>query len=278
MKRASILFLSSLIFCTGQSKSQTFNPSATNLLDAQLNQTYIDQVINFTVPATSTLPGSIVEQALVLAYPQAATGLSLLNLSSRTFDFNVTRATFSVDGLPQGMSGNCDATPCTYLAESSGTITIAGTPTESGNFTFDILSYTEGDVDLSSLGGGALAVLGIPSSFDLPAPVPEALDETGYTIDVLDASGIEETNSVFSLSIYPNPTQDVCLLELRSKASGILRIELFSVTGSKVQTHSQSVRVGSNRINLDVANLPTGIYMVRTDLNGHQALIRVQKI
>ncbi|MBI1289477.1 MAG: T9SS type A sorting domain-containing protein [Flavobacteriales bacterium] len=274
MKSFSILFLLSFACTTW---AQTFNPSASNLPDAHLNQAYSDQVISFTVPPTSTLPGDIVEQALSVAFPQAAPALGLLNLSSQTFDFNVTRSTFNVDGLPQGMSGNCDATPCTYLAGASGSITITGTPTEAGNFTFDILSYTEGDVDLSSLGGGLLSTLGIPSSFDLPAPVPQALDETGYTITVLDANGIAEHNEMFSLNFYPNPAQDLSILDINSTVTGLANVEIFAITGASIRTEARSIRSGNNRIPIDMSALPAGVYMLRTQIGGYQALVRVLK-
>lgn len=254
--------------------SQMFNPSASVLPAGTLDEVYAGQVINFTVPTTSTVDGATVASAVAAAYPQAAalTGL----LSGQSFPLNVSSVTLSVEGLPAGVTGTCDATPCTYVAGAAGSITLAGTPTQAGTFTVDITSLTSGEADLSQF-ASQLAIAGIPSTFALPQPVPGALDETGYTMAVSDPNGIEEANEVFALSLYPNPTQGVSILDVNSTVAGLATVEVYSITGALVQTDSKSIRLGSNRINLDMAALPAGIYMVRADINGHQALVRVQK-
>ncbi|MBI1289476.1 MAG: T9SS type A sorting domain-containing protein [Flavobacteriales bacterium] len=254
--------------------AQVYNPSASALPSGTINEAYAGQVINFTVPLTSTVDGATVGSAVAAAFPQAAaiTGL----LGGQSFPLNVQSVTLSVTGLPAGVTATCDATPCTYVAGASGSITLAGTPTQAGNFTIDITSLTSGEADLSAF-AGALSGFGIPSTFAIPQPIPGALDETGYTMNVNDPNGIEEANEVFSLSLYPNPTQGVSILDVNSTVSGLAIVEVYSITGALVQTDTKSIRLGSNRINLDMTALPSGIYLVRSDINGHQALVRVQK-
>lgn len=254
--------------------AQTYSPSASVLPNGTLNQAYVGQVINFTVPLTSTVDGATVGSAVAAAFPQAAlvTGL----LSGQSFPLNVQSVTLDVAGLPAGVTATCDATPCTYVAGASGSITLSGTPTQAGTFTVDITSLTAGEADLSAF-AGALSGFGIPSTFAIPQPVPGALDETGYVMAVSDPNGIEETNEIFSLGLYPNPTQGVSILELNSNVAQLATIEVYSITGAIVKTRTESIRLGKNRINLDMTDLPSGIYLVKAEIGGRQALIRTQK-
>lgn len=277
MVKKYFLILGLLLSCFPVSFAQTFSPSASSFPEGQLGEVYSEQVIAFTIPSEATLPGEVVEQVLSLAFPQAAPALGFLGLGSQTFDMNVTRATFNVTGLPQGLSGNCDATPCTYFVGTSGSITIAGTPSAAGNFTFDIKSFVEGDVDLSSIGGGILSQFGIPSSFELPAPVPQALDENGYTIEVLNVNSIKERNDLFSISLFPNPTNDNSVLMIETTERALAKIEVMDATGSLVKQSSIAVQQGNNSLPLQLNHLTSGLYLVRAEIGNQQALLRVQK-
>ncbi|MCF8463656.1 MAG: T9SS type A sorting domain-containing protein [Flavobacteriales bacterium] len=254
--------------------AQMYSPSASALPAGTIGQAYAGQVINFTVPTTSSVDGATVGNAVASAFPQAALVTSLL--AGQTFPLTVSSTTLSVSGLPAGVTATCDATPCTYIAGASGSITLSGTPTQPGTFTIDIASVTSGEADLSAF-AGALSGFGIPSSFAIPQPIPGALDEEGYTMNVSDPNGIKESNSVFSLGLYPNPTEGVSTLDVNSTVAGTATIEVYSITGALIQTSSKSIRIGANRLSLDFSSVPAGIYLVKADINGHQALIRTQK-
>lgn len=254
--------------------AQMYTPAASALTSATLNVAYTGQVISFTVPTVSTVDGATVASAVAAAFPQAAAFTGVL--SGQTFPLNVSSTTLTITGLPNGISGPCDANPCTYVAGASGSITLAGTPTQAGSFTIDITTLTSGEADLSQY-ASMLSGFGIPSSFALPQPVPGALDETGYTMSVVNPNGISEANGVFSLGLYPNPTDGRSTLDVNSTVAGMATIEIYSITGALVQTSGRSIRVGANRLNLDLSSVPAGIYLVKANINGHQALIRTQK-
>lgn len=235
--------------------AQTFSPSGgTALPSGVLGQAYSAQVLSFTVPATATVDVSALSPIPIPGLP--------------SIDADVTNVTWSVEGLPTGMTATCDASPCTYVANASGTITIAGTPTEAGNFTINIVSSVEGSATLPAP---------VSQTIAFPQPLSGPLDENGYTMSVVDPNGIEENNEVFSLSLYPNPTVGNATLDVNSTVAGQATIDIYSITGAMVQTSTQTIRTGSNRIALDLTALPAGIYMVKADINGHEALIRVQK-
>ena len=98
-----------------------------------------------------------------------------------------------------------------------------------------------------------------------------------YELFVNDPNGIEEANETFSLGIYPNPTDGISTLDVNSTVAGKAIIEVYSITGSMVQSSVKTIRVGVNRLNLDITSVPAGIYLVKADISGSQALVRMQK-
>ena len=111
--KKTLLSICTIALATSVASAQMFTPSASTLPGGTLGQAYSGQVINFTVPATASISGTVVEQAIVAAFPQAALAIGFLGLGSQTFDLTVSSTSLLVNGLPAGVSGACDATPCT---------------------------------------------------------------------------------------------------------------------------------------------------------------------
>lgn len=270
--------LSILMLGVAYGANAQFNPSASVITSASINEAYAGQVIEFTVPAVGSVPGTAVAGPLISGLGLPATIAPLVEgfLGSQNVPLSITNSTLSVSGLPAGITATCDATPCTYMAGASGTITLSGTPTEGGTFSIDILTLSNGEADLSAL--AAQDPTGqVPSTFAMPQPVGGAWDEEGYTMSVSDPNGIEESNEVFSLSLYPTPTHGVSTLNVNATISGVATIEVYSVTGALMHTTSNPIRVGTNRVQVDFTNLNAGVYLIKTNINGHLALIRTLK-
>jgi hypothetical protein len=244
--------------------AQTFSPAGgTALPSGALGQAYAGQVLNFTVPSTADFNTS------ALGNPISIPGVPIPIPNPNTdLTADVTNVTWTVEGLPSGLTAVCDASPCTYVANATGTITISGTPTEAGNFVINIVSSTNGSATLPPP---------ISQTIAFPQAVPGMLDEDGYTMSVTDPNGIAESNQVFSLGLYPNPTEGLATLDVNSTVAGLATVEVYSITGAMVQTSTKTIRLGANRLNLDLTGVPAGIYLVKADINGHQALIRTQK-
>ena len=235
--------------------AQNFSPAGgTALPGGTLGEAYAGQVLNFTVPATTMVDVSAISPIPIPGLPEVSA--------------DVTNVTWTVEGLPAGLTAVCDASPCTYVANATGTITISGTPTEAGNFVINVVSSTNGSATLPAP---------ISQTIAFPQAVPGLLDEDGYTMSVTDPNGIAESNQVFSLGLYPNPTEGLATLDVNSTVAGVATIEVYSITGAMIQTSSKTIRLGANRLNLDLTGVPAGIYLVKADINGHQALIRTQK-
>lgn len=258
--------------------AQMFNPSASALPDGVQGENYIGQQIDFTVPQTATISGTVVEQALGFVFPQTQPVLGFLNLGSQSFNMLVDRTSLLIQGLPNGIAANCDATPCTYISGASGYVTLEGTPAASGQFTVNILTLSEGNVDISAITGGLLSSFGLPTSLDLPTPVPSSLDEEGYTMTITNPNGIEEVNDLYSLALFPNPTIGESSLMINTREQGLAIMEVYSITGALVFAQNVSVRVGQNRIQLNLNSLHQGMYLIKVNINGKQALIRTEKL
>lgn len=256
--------------------AQIYTPGASPLPNGEVGEVYAGQTITFTVPTTATVDGAVVGDAVAAAFPAAAAFTGAL--AGQSFPLDVISTTLSVAGLPAGVTAACDEPSCLYDAGVSGSITLSGTPTEQGTFTINITSLTSGSADLSDfLSSLPFPIPGIPTTFELPQPAPGAFDESGYTMSVTDPSGIAEQNDAFALSLFPNPTEGIATLTVNSRVSGVANVEVYAITGTLVQRTSQSVVTGVNRLKLDLENVPAGVYMVKTAINGHQALVRVQK-
>lgn len=68
----------------------------------------------------------------------------------------------------------------------------------------------------------------------------------------------------FSLQIanvFPNPIKDNCYIDIESDKSGSLMVEIYTLSGQKVQEHTFSIpQIGKHRFTLDLSSLSTGGY------------------
>ncbi|MCB0755680.1 MAG: T9SS type A sorting domain-containing protein [Flavobacteriales bacterium] len=254
--------------------AQTYTPAAGSpLAGATQGMAYAGQTINADIPTTVDIDG----QAIIDILPSAVQGIVGGFISAGTsYPITVTSTVLTVEGLPAGLTSDCNG--CTVNGGSDRDIVISGTPTEGGSFTINVTSATTGSASIQGqeipFGGTfTLPIVGTP----VPVPaLPGVMNAEGYTMSVM--TGIEEANDIFSLNFYPNPTEGNAILDVNSRESGIAAVEVYSITGSQVLTFSESIRVGVNRVAVDLSSVPGGIYLIKADINGAQALIRTQKI
>jgi len=256
--------------------AQTFNPAAGSALTAgQSGVAYAGQTINVVVPTTTNVTGA----QILAALPSSVTSL----LPAGTVDPNseypvtVTSVIFSMSGLPSGVNSDCNN--CSVNGGATRNIVLAGTPTAAGSFLIDITSLTAGTTSIAGFDipfGSAFTFPGLPFPIDIPR-LAGVMDAEDYTMSVAHPASIAEYNSLFALTLYPNPTERITTLDVNSTVGGVATVEIFSITGSMVQRTSRTIASGMNRLSLDLSAMPAGIYMVRTEINGKQALVRVQK-
>lgn len=163
--------------------AQNFIPAGGSALpDGTINTTYIGTTLTFTVPATTDFNTSVFGDPLTLP----GVPLPVPNPNSDV-TADITNVTWSVVGLPSGLSATCNLIPCDYGPNAIGTISISGTPTESGVFSVDILSMTDGTYFFPTNGQQV--------SFE---DQPELLDELNYALEITGQSPCTPPSVLFA--------------------------------------------------------------------------------
>ncbi|KAA3625821.1 MAG: T9SS C-terminal target domain-containing protein [Bacteroidetes bacterium] len=98
----------------------------------------------------------------------------------------------------------------------------------------------------------------------LSSGVPEIRGELTEDCGVAELTGVREIAGLKGMKLSPNPTSDQSLLEFSLNQPTALGIEVFNALGQKVKTiTSTAFSNGNHQVNLDVADLASGMYFVR---------------
>ena len=81
-------------------------------------------------------------------------------------------------------------------------------------------------------------------------------------LDTLHGIGIDEIQSA-SLMLYPNPSRENVSLRLVSVQSGPAMVSIIDNSGRELQHMTLNLHAGSGNYNIDLTNIPSGIYHVR---------------
>lgn len=68
------------------------------------------------------------------------------------------------------------------------------------------------------------------------------------------------------LLVYPNPAHDKLVLEFANDLLGQLMLKIIDLKGNLVL--SKSVKVSSRQLNMNISELPAGVYFIETAVNG----------
>lgn len=87
--------------------------------------------------------------------------------------------------------------------------------------------------------------------------------------------GVEELEFISSLSVYPNPAQDIVRLQVNALKPGAMNVRFFDLTGKVAMSETHIVNTGANSIQTDVAQLSKGVYTVQFEMNGSTAVTKL---
>lgn len=78
----------------------------------------------------------------------------------------------------------------------------------------------------------------------------------------MDLTSVNETNySKYNLNVYPNPSSNNVQISFNYPSATVANISLYNIQGMKVlEMNNHTLNEGINIINLDLNNLPAGIY------------------
>lgn len=150
-----------------------------------------------------------------------------------------------------------------HVARALGDDEILGTtgslPTSIAASTYEGYTYTipKGDWDLTKLHFIGMLVDG----------------ETGEILNAgitrnLSASGIEENEADFNLSVYPNPSTDLTNIKVSLIETSDVNVEIYNALGELVYSkNTQNLTAGAYIYSVDVTAFSAGMYTVRTVVN-----------
>ncbi len=256
MKRLSTLIVL-LLLVTGAVNAQsscTPDPQFTNpgvyplptsgVLTGTENVAY-SQVFTVNVPADTTI-----DLSSIIGFPTPPVNVTV-NYQTIT----------GVNGLPTGLAYNCDTIACYWFGGTSGCLEVSGTPTTTGQFTFNMLG------DLNITVPQSIPIIG-GTQQNIPTPLAYQL-----TIDP-SVSVDPALNSKFTVSQNtPNPFGYQTEISVFSPFAADISLEVYDLQGKVVKRDQFAQVAGDFQFTLDASDLESGIYLYRLD-NGQESIIQ----
>ncbi len=70
-----------------------------------------------------------------------------------------------------------------------------------------------------------------------------------------------------SIEVYPNPSPGIFNFTVSTEMQGIVRAEVFTVTGQRVYSNNFNISYDANTVTLDLSRVPSGVYFFRASIN-----------
>lgn len=100
-------------------------------------------------------------------------------------------------------------------------------------------------------------------------------DTTCQSVNVVQP-GVKDPGSAILLQAWPNPTSGLLALEVALPADiGTLRLRVVDLAGRLLRASSMDRPSASQRLSLDLSDLPAGIYQLEADADGQVARTRI---
>ncbi len=244
-----VLFAFALISSTGLFAQNPFTPASGNLPAATVGVAY-SQTLDLTIPAQTTVD-------------PATLGVPIPGIPPFTAD--VTDVTFTVTGLPSGLSATCSIGSCIYAGGATGTITIEGTPLpgSGGLSTITITSLTSGSgtVTVPIIGALPITFPGTVQGQAVPA-APQLFDGGPYAMQVNDPNAVQElSSSTFDvIQNIPNPFTGNTTIKFSAPTAGNVDFTVFDMIGKRVYSEKIQAQAKTNSINFNAEKLTSGTY------------------
>lgn len=147
-------------------------------------------------------------------------------------------------------------------------------PTDAdGNFSFPELAYGTYHVYID-VPGHNNAFFTVTLSED--APTADGLNFDIVDKDIVANDGSSSANdleSVSDFSVFPNPTSGNVTIQIASLESRDMELRLQNISGVTMITRDLSLSQATQRVQLNLENLTTGIYFVRL-IDGNQSVAK----
>lgn len=208
-----------------QTEPGIYPDSATGFADACIGILY-EQLITNVVPADTNV--------VVFGIP------ILTTIDSIVID--------SLNGLPPGMTFECNPNSCVFPGGETGCAIITGTCSVAGDYplTFYLSAYVGG----------------------VSSPNPYVVDY--YSINVSACTGGIEENQLSKLKLSPNPAFNNVIIEGLTNKKGITSITLMNPEGKIIQNIEINQQ---DKLSIQLDGINTGIYFIQINaLDGNEIL------
>jgi hypothetical protein len=210
--------------------------TATGLLPGCLGQPYY-QPVYFKVPTSAADAGIPIPGATIIN----------VQLDSIVYDSGQ-----DISNL--GLSLSCSAPSCVFDGGSQYCGEITGIPNQVGVFQITILVTVNASTFLGPI--------------QLPVQFP------GYTFNVSSClpSNTQENEYTFNLgSVSPNPANQIARIPFELPNNESVELSMVNMVGERLISKSFAGKRGENTITLDLADLPSGIYLYTMQSGSHKS-------
>jgi len=134
-------------------------------------------------------------------------------------------------------------------------------------------------------GAGTSTTLNDYQYLDINAPTGLSY----YRLDQTDLDGRTTSSEIISLErletyitenfnmrAYPNPAIDELTVKFDSAPEEAMQIQVYDLMGRMLQTHS--IQVGQQKLHIDLANLPAGVYILSLQTASSQLILSTSRI
>ena len=205
----------------------------TGISDGQVNVPYSQTLTLIVLEDTSLDVGFLLPTAVVAAMNFA--GISTV------MTVGVNHVIYDITGLPSNLSYVCDSSTCQYPSGADGCMQINGVPIQAGTFPIDVNMTINIQIP-------AITTLFAGMAVDFPT-----FPGQQYDLLITGSSGINNLNNE-QITIYPNPTADIAILETGGKKN----IKVYDNLGRMIFTQNNV----TSTLELSKEKLGTGIFII----------------
>ncbi|MEL6864161.1 MAG: T9SS type A sorting domain-containing protein [Bacteroidota bacterium] len=166
-------------------------------------------------------------------------------------------ANLIANGSSRGGEGDPVVGATVILMDLNGNPIAYSMTDENGNYSFDDLPYGTYEVILEIMGIEQVSIM-VTLSPDEPSSTSNdfLVDEDSI------ATGVNDLIDQSKLLLFPNPVADQLTLSLSLAESQRVELSISTIEGRKVLIRQQDLQLGEQQIELNVAELPSGLYFL----------------
>jgi hypothetical protein len=107
-----------------------------------------------------------------------------------------------------------------------------------------------------------------------------ALTSGGELIELGPTTSVTETPATdeFQATIFPNPARDIMNLQFNQPLAADVKVQIFNMSGALVKSQQYSANQTGSQNQLNISDLPGGLYMIRLQAGDAQYVTKLNKI